>query len=279
MFNPATPPQSVAHDPGRVHGRRLRHRRRLRGRRCCAAGATATTASASSSRSPSPPSSRRSRSAWATGRPTSSPSDQPVKLAAMEGLYETERPARRCTSAGVYVDGELRGTRSRSRTGCRCSPTTTPTRWCAGLDEVPPDQRPPVNVVHWSFQTMVGIGFALLRLGRLVRRSPGGGGGSCPGRAGSCAAPRRCRGRRAVVALEAGWITTEVGRQPWIVYGLHAHRGRRQPGPRPASACSASVVVYAVLTVATVLRPAPAGPATPMPVAPQEPDAARRRTA
>jgi len=82
---------------------------------------------------------------------------------------------------------------------------------------VPASDRPPVNIVRFSFQTMVGIGTLLALIGvvylyvRLRRRR----------------LPRSAWFYRAVVlagplslvALIAGWITTEVGRQPWIVYG------------------------------------------------------------
>jgi cytochrome d ubiquinol oxidase subunit I len=85
-----------------------------------------------------------------------------------------------------------------------------------GLDAVPPDQRPPVNVVRLAFQTMVGIGTLLALLGlaylavRLRRKR-------LPEsrwfyRALVAAGPL------SVVALIAGWVTTEVGRQPWVVY-------------------------------------------------------------
>ena len=87
-----------------------------------------------------------------------------------------------------------------------------------GLDAVPVEEQPPVNVVRYSFQVMVGIGLLLalisvvylyIRLRR--RRLP---------------RPRWfywavvAAGPLSVVALIAGWITTEVGRQPWIVYGV-----------------------------------------------------------
>jgi cytochrome d ubiquinol oxidase subunit I len=85
-----------------------------------------------------------------------------------------------------------------------------------GLDTVPPADRPPVNVVRIAFQTMVGIGSALALLGvwfavtwwrkRRLPRSP------WFFRAVAVAGPL------AFVALICGWITTEVGRQPWIVY-------------------------------------------------------------
>jgi cytochrome d ubiquinol oxidase subunit I len=91
-----------------------------------------------------------------------------------------------------------------------------------GLDAVSPGDRPPVNVVRFAFQTMVGIGTLLALLGlvyllvRWRRRT----------RPQSEAWPDSKWFYRAVVAagplsfvaLIAGWVTTEVGRQPWVVY-------------------------------------------------------------
>ncbi|HEV2787331.1 MAG TPA: cytochrome ubiquinol oxidase subunit I, partial [Solirubrobacteraceae bacterium] len=87
-----------------------------------------------------------------------------------------------------------------------------------GLNEVPPEDRPPVNVVRYAFQTMIAIGTGLALLGAVFlltwlrkRRLP-----KSPWfyRAVVLAGPA------SFVALIAGWITTEVGRQPWIVYGV-----------------------------------------------------------
>ena len=85
-----------------------------------------------------------------------------------------------------------------------------------GLDTVPPADRPPVNVVRFAFQTMVGIGSLLALLGVVYSRTWF--------RRGRLPASRWfyravvAAGPLSLVALIAGWITTEVGRQPWIVY-------------------------------------------------------------
>jgi cytochrome d ubiquinol oxidase subunit I len=85
-----------------------------------------------------------------------------------------------------------------------------------GLETVPASQRPPVNVVRVAFQTMVGIGTLLALLGVVYlvvrvrrRRLPES---RWFYRAVVVAGPL------SVVALIAGWVTTEVGRQPWVVY-------------------------------------------------------------
>src|SRR4051794_29094449 len=84
-----------------------------------------------------------------------------------------------------------------------------------GLDAVRPANRPPVNVVRFSFQTMVGIGTMLAILGIVtmvvrVRR------GRLP-RPRAFYAAVAAAGPLSVVALVAGWVTTEVGREPWVV--------------------------------------------------------------
>ena len=75
-------------------------------------------------------------------------------------------------------------------------------------------------MLHWAFDIMVGIGTALLVLGAVARGIAWlASGATCRGRPGSCA-PWPSPGVAAIVALECGWIVTEVGRQPYIVYGF-----------------------------------------------------------
>ena len=85
-----------------------------------------------------------------------------------------------------------------------------------GFDQIPVDQRPPATIVHLAWDTMVGIGTALVLLGLwalvLWRRRRDYAAARWFLRAASVA------GIGAIVALEAGWIVTEVGRQPWVVY-------------------------------------------------------------
>jgi cytochrome d ubiquinol oxidase subunit I len=140
--------------------------------------------------------------------------DQPLKLAAFEGLGETTDGAP-LHLGGWYHDGEVRWgieiPRLLSLLARHDSEATV-----QGLEAAPPEDRPPVNVVRVAFQVMVAIGFALvaLALWHLIwwwrrRRLP-----TTPWffRAVVAAAPL------SVVALIAGWVATEVGRQPWVVY-------------------------------------------------------------
>ncbi len=85
-----------------------------------------------------------------------------------------------------------------------------------GLDAIPVDQQPPASIVHLSWDGMVGLGTLLVLLGlwalflRWRRRDYA--------TARWFLRVAALSGVAAVVALEAGWIVTEVGRQPWIVY-------------------------------------------------------------
>jgi cytochrome bd ubiquinol oxidase subunit I len=142
--------------------------------------------------------------------------EQPTKLAAMEGLQETTTGAG-LTVGGWYFDGEVRG-------GVAVPNMLSllafhdPNATVQGLEEVSEEDRPPVGWVRNCFQLMVGIGtgLALLGLWFLYARWRHG------------ALPRTpwfyrlvvAAGPASLVALISGWIVTEVGRQPWIVYEL-----------------------------------------------------------
>ena len=143
---------------------------------------------------------------------------QPTKLAAFEGLPRTEKGAP-ITLGGYYSERD-----NEVKLGIPIPYLLSllafhdPNATVEGLDAVPPEDRPPVNVVRYAFQAMVGLGTVLgllaawhllawWRLGRMPR-SP------WFHRAVIAAGPL------AVIALIAGWVATEVGRQPWVVYGV-----------------------------------------------------------
>jgi len=141
---------------------------------------------------------------------------QPVKLAAMEGLGHTTKGAPEHL-LGWYTNGEVNfGIKIPKLLSLLAA--HDPKARITGLDSVPARDRPPVNVERFAFQTMVGIGTMLaalaafylvvrVRFGRLPRSR-------WFYRALVAAGPL------SLVALVAGWIVTEVGRQPWIVYGV-----------------------------------------------------------
>ena len=155
---------------------------------------------------------------------------QPTKLAAFEGLYRTE------AGAPLHIGGFYTGDRVRYGIPLpkllslvsRHNPNAT----VEGLEETPVDDRPPVNVVRFAFQAMVGTGTALAALGVgyviLWWRH-----GRLP-RSRWFYRALIAAGPLAVVALWCGWITTEVGRQPWVVYGVLKDRARRDPRGRVA---------------------------------------------
>jgi cytochrome d ubiquinol oxidase subunit I len=118
----------------------------------------------------------------------------------------------------------------------------------AGLDTIAPENRPSVEVLFWSFRVMVGLGMLMFALGlySLVARF-----------AGKLYDWRPLKyfavlmGPSGFVAVIAGWITTEVGRQPWIVYEVM----RVDEAVTGASGVPVGygmvAAVYALLTVAT----------------------------
>ncbi|WP_188186862.1 cytochrome ubiquinol oxidase subunit I [Nonomuraea sp. SYSU D8015] len=194
--------------------------------------------------------------------------NQPVKLAAMEGVFETQRGAP-LHIGGVVVDGELRYALEIPN-GLSLLAHWDPDAEIMGLNEVPPADRPPVNVVHWSFQIMVAGGFALLGLAAWLgvawwrrRELP---------RSRWFLRATALSGVVAVLALEAGWVVTEVGRQPWIVYGVLRTAEAVNPAPGLVWGFVLVSVVYAVLTVATVYVLRRLARDKPVPIAPQERD-------
>ena len=174
--------------------------------------------------------------------------EQPPKLAAFEGLYETEEGA--AVHLGGWYDGD------EIRYGVPLPRLLSllafhdPNARVEGLEAVPADERPPVNVVRLAFQTMVGIGFLLAGIAAVYlfvwlrrRRLPES---TWFYRAVVAAGPL------SFVALIAGWVTTEVGRQPWVVYG-HMRTEEAVTGAKGIPVGYASLVlVYAGVVAAIV---------------------------
>ena len=112
-----------------------------------------------------------------------------------------------------------------------------------GLDTIPDEEEPPVAIVFWSFRVMVGLGFAMLGLGlwSLWAR--------WKGQLFTTTWLHRAAivmGPTGFVAVLAGWITTEVGRQPYTIYGLLRTSDSLAPVDAPAVAASlvAFIIVY-----------------------------------
>ncbi len=143
---------------------------------------------------------------------------QPTKLAAMEGQFKTEQGAP--LRIGGWPDEATQTTRYAIEIpyGLSLLAFHEAQATVKGLEEFPRDQWPPVAIVHVSFQLMVAAGMAMMLVALW-------------------AAWRRWRKRSLLgsrpflwavvassplgfVAIETGWAVTEVGRQPWIIYGV-----------------------------------------------------------
>ena len=121
-----------------------------------------------------------------------------------------------------------------------------------GLNTVPPEDRPPANtMLHWAFDTMVGIGTMLIALGAWLgfawwRRR------DIPQTNWFLRAVA-VSGVATVVAMECGWIVTEVGRQPWIVYEIMRTEDAVTKADGIWVTFGLIVGLYAILGVALVL--------------------------
>ncbi len=112
----------------------------------------------------------------------------------------------------------------------------------AGLDTIPDDEQPPVGIVFWSFRVMVALGFAMLGIGAWSLWARWRGRlyeAPWLHRAALTMAPS------GLIAVLAGWITTEVGRQPFTIYGLL--RTAESAAPLDAAAVGASLVAFIVV--------------------------------
>src|SRR6185436_1323822 len=168
---------------------------------------------------------------------------QPVKFAAMECVQQTSTDVTeyiygRCTSSGVKGGIGIPGLDS-FLVGWSTDTKVT------GLNSVPSDDRPPANtLLHWAFDAMVGICSVLILLGLWLgiawwrkRDFP-----QTPWFLRATAVS----GVAAIVALECGWIVTEVGRQPWIVYEVM----RTEDAVTDASGIGVAFGIIVVLYVA-----------------------------
>jgi cytochrome d ubiquinol oxidase subunit I len=170
---------------------------------------------------------------------------QPAKLAAMESLWETRADAPETlflipdekNQRNLVEFGRLPGLLS-----LLAYHSTKAT--VKGLKDFPPEDRPPVTVTFVAFRLMVALGFlfALLTLVGWFKRNKLE---SSPGylRVMLYAMPLP------YVALQAGWIVTEVGRQPWIVYGLMRTAAAVSPiaASQVAVSFAAFIAVYGLL--------------------------------
>jgi cytochrome d ubiquinol oxidase subunit I len=176
--------------------------------------------------------------------------DQPIKFAAMEcvqttSTHVTEYIYGRCTADGVKGGLGIPGFDS------FLVGWSTDTQ-VIGLDTVPPQDRPPANtMLHWAFDTMVGICTMLIALGLWLawawwrkRDIP---------QSKWFLRAVAVSGVASVVALECGWIVTEVGRQPWVVYNVMRTEDAVTKADGVWITFTAIVVLYAALGTALIL--------------------------
>ncbi len=168
---------------------------------------------------------------------------QPAKVMAMEGHFQSHPDGAPLILFGLPDQARQRVDYAVSVPGLSSLILKHDSRApLAGLDTVARDRQPPVAIVFWSFRVMVGLGMAMLGLGLWSLFA-------------------RMRGRlydwrwlhRAAllmspagfVAVIAGWVTTEVGRQPYTVYGLL--RTAQSASPLAAPAVGASLVAFVIV--------------------------------
>ena len=176
---------------------------------------------------------------------------EPVKLAAMEAHFVTSR------GVAIVVGGIPDDDTGEVKWGLRIPKalsllaTNDPNAELLGLDAFPKDERPNVLVTHLAFDTMVGCGFTLIGVGALFWlwrwRRPGAFEPKSLARLLVAASPL------GFVALEAGWVVTEVGRQPWIVRGVMRTRDAVTPVATVTASFFAFTALYVLLAIVLVL--------------------------
>ena len=171
---------------------------------------------------------------------------QPVKLAAMEAHYETEK------GAPLFIGGIVDEDKKEVSHKIEIPKALSFLAFgdfdaeVKGLNDFPEENLPPVSVVHYAFQTMVGIGTLLMIAALIYFISL---------KKKSWMESRKYWWLFALlsplgfVAVEAGWVVTEVGRQPWIVYNIMRTSEAVTPMPGLKYSFYLYVCVYVILAV------------------------------
>lgn len=170
---------------------------------------------------------------------------QPVKLAAMEGHFETARGA--ALRIGGIPDEAAGVTRYAIEVPTMLSVLAfgDPDAEVKGLEAVPRDEWPPVLITHLAFQVMVGLGTLMAVASLWVVM--------CWVRRRDVVADRRLLTLLAwlmpagFIAVEAGWVVTEVGRQPWIIQGVMRTADAVTPMPGLAAPFALFTLLYLFL--------------------------------
>jgi cytochrome d ubiquinol oxidase subunit I len=168
---------------------------------------------------------------------------QPAKVMAMEGHYQSHPQGAPLILFGIPNDEEQRMDHAveipRLSSLILKHDLDAP---LDGLDTVAPENRPPVEVVFWTFRVMVGLGFLMLLLGAC----------SLLARATRKLYDWRwllrfalAMGPAGFIAVIAGWMTTEIGRQPFTIYNVL--RTAESASPLAAPAVAASLIAFVIV--------------------------------
>ncbi|MDJ0838789.1 MAG: cytochrome ubiquinol oxidase subunit I [Acidobacteriota bacterium] len=180
---------------------------------------------------------------------------EPVKLAAMEGQWETEKGAP--LRIGGWPDEENEVTRYSIEIPKLLSILASfdPDYEVKGLKEFPKEDRPPVAITHIAFQIMVGAGMIMAFVGLLVITRWWRAGRKLPRDRWLLRLLVWC-GPLGMIAMEAGWVVTEVGRQPWVIHGIMRTSEAVTPFEGVRFTLVLFLVIYAALayTVVQLLR-------------------------
>ncbi len=176
---------------------------------------------------------------------------QPAKLAAMEAVYRTQTGAP--LQLGGIPDDESQTTHYALiiPRGLSLLSTHDPNGKVIGLEQFPRRDWPNVRSVHWAFDLMVLAGTALfvlsIAVGWLAWKQRGVPDGKWILRAIVAAGPL------GFIAIETGWVVTELGRQPWIIYGVMRTQEAVTPMSKIAIPFVTFTLIYVFLSVAVFL--------------------------
>jgi cytochrome d ubiquinol oxidase subunit I len=176
--------------------------------------------------------------------------NQPAKLAAMEGLQKTEKGAPLTVGGIADTNGDVH-LGIEIPYGLSLLAARDPDAVIKGLEEFPPDERPKVVWVRNAFQVMVGLGtlmglltfaywFARWKRPHWLEKR-------------ALLWPLVAAGPAAFAAIEAGWVVTELGRQPWIIYGFRRVSESLTPSGLVQLMFLLFTLLYVLLSVVTVV--------------------------
>lgn len=174
---------------------------------------------------------------------------QPIKLAAMEGHFETEK------GASLIIGGIPNESKKTTEYAIRIPGALSFLAFgdfnaeVKGLNDFPEELHPPVAVTHFAFQIMVGAGMFMLMTGMLFTYLKLRKKDVYNSRMLKLIAVNTPLG---FIAVEAGWIVTEVGRQPWIIYNIMKTKEAVTQVPGQGFHLITFVVLYLMLSIIAV---------------------------